>query len=667
MYETKQLTLIASLVRSVAAAGKSLRLYPPTSPIPLDAVRTALAQLDDLLATEPCLKLNVVRDGLTAGTQPVAENVPAAAELSEQLRDHDVAEIELRRGLDERQLASFLVSLNSPPDEVRALGGLGAVLTADRVGSIRVGKVNLAVSAMPGPGDDEVDEFLRELALDPARLSTWVSAAAQSDSSTFADGLAELSDAAAAAGGSALATSLAQAFQGLDTFGRDALLGLAMEGRDRDGVVGDALARLPAGQVVDALCGGTYGANVLSLSTAVARLPLGEQLDEVLDQVRSHYLKEGHTDAELGFFDRMVGLRASGDHERALADADPSLGTVGSATVDDGELDASRIEIRTALAAGSRRTVQTLLTLLDQQQDYALYCRTLERLAALTRRLIERGELALADRVLMELDNRSTSTDRPWADLGDRIKKAIAAATSPEAMQALLARVAGSDDPDEAARRILRHGGDSAEQALVASALEGADPTRLDAAGKLLGGRFTDCLAAAAAHAPAAQVATLVKTLAASGDARAATAVDNLTRAADSAIRKEAAKGLAGGGSLGTRYLRTLLGDRDATVAMAAARALGATPSPHTASVLLQRLEELDIDGDDFELGAEVLRSLAKVGGRDAVLTLKRLARRKALIKRGHFSQVQKLARELIDQALGASASGRGADEGKAS
>lgn len=656
MYDAEQIKLIDSAIRGMAAASKSLRLYPPTSPIPKEAVQTALAPLLEFLTTEPSLRLSVVRDGLAAGPQPVGANVPGATELSDVLRHHDVAELEIRPGVNVHELVTFLGALNRRPEEVRSEGGLTALLVGEGVESIRLTRVVLSVATGARPeADDEVDEFLRELALDPTRLSTWIAVASQNDASTFADGLAELADAAGGAGGvggaegASFGSSLSRAFETLDAVSRDALFGLAMEGRDPGGVVGDALGLLQADQLAEALCGGSYGANLLSLSSAVARLPLEGQLDGVLQHVRGHCLEQGHSDAELGFFDRMVGLRATGEPEAALVETDGGFVAVAATEVARDEVEASRGEIRSALAAGSRRTVQTLLALLDQQNDYSLYCRTLDRLASLTKRLIQQGELVLADRVLMEMDNRSGSVDRPWADLGERIRKAIAAATGAEAMQGVLDRVARSDEDLDAAKRIVRHGGETAEHAVVSCALAGSDTACLDAAARLLGARLSDCLAVAAPHAPVAHLAEIAGRLASAGDARAVAALDTLVRRPEHDVRREVAKGLGGSGALGTRFLERLLKDPSPQVAMAAARSLGDTPSAHTAEVLADRLSDLDVDGDEFQVAAEIMRSLGRVGRREATSTLKRLAKRRAIFKRGHFSEVQQLAREALD------------------
>jgi hypothetical protein len=73
--------------------------------------------------------------------------------------------------------------------------------------------------------------------------------------------------------------------------------------------------------------------------------------------------------------------------------------------------------------------------------------------------------------------------------------------------------------------------------------------------------------------------------------------------------------------------------------------------------VLAARLAELDIDGDGFTLAREMIAALARVPDAEAAAALNKLASRRALIKRGHFAEVQ----DLVQQALQLRAHGGGA------
>ena len=65
---------------------------------------------------------------------------------------------------------------------------------------------------------------------------------------------------------------------------------------------------------------------------------------------------------------------------------------------------------------------------------------------------------------------------------------------------------------------------------------------------------------------------------------------------------------------------------------------------------LRARLDELDVDGKDFAVARELIGALAHTGDPGATEVLAGLASRRALIKRGHFAEVQDLANQALSQ-----------------
>ncbi|TLM99134.1 MAG: hypothetical protein FDZ75_00810, partial [Actinobacteria bacterium] len=64
--EQSPITSVEAVVRSLATAGRSLRLYPAASPIPRQSVEAASAALETFFAEgEPVLSLAISRDGFT--------------------------------------------------------------------------------------------------------------------------------------------------------------------------------------------------------------------------------------------------------------------------------------------------------------------------------------------------------------------------------------------------------------------------------------------------------------------------------------------------------------------------------------------------------------------------------------------------------------------------
>jgi hypothetical protein len=635
----------------MAAAAKILRLYPPSSQMPKQAVDAMLAPLSEFLTTEPSMVLSLARNGFTSKGEAIGKNIPGAADLSDHLRTLGIADIEFVEGVGSSELLAFLALILSPPEAIQSAGGLASALATAGASSIKVTGVSLVVSDSPDtPGDQDVDEFLRGLARDPEQLSAWVSVAANGDPSAFGEGLAELEGAAGSIGLPRLIDSLTKAFGSLDPAGRDALLDLSLEERAGADLAKEMVAQLGSGDLAAALCEGSKGDNLLSLSSTVTRLPLGSRLKDVLGQVREIMSTQGHTDSEMQFFDRMVDLRSSGKQETPLAVAEQSYVQIAEvARVSKEEMASSLYDVPKSASRVSERTVQTMLMLLDQQNDFKLYCRSLDNLASMVPRLIGEGQLDLADKILNELDTRQASSVHPWPELGDKFRAALVSATSRPALEALIASAIADPGLIVKAKQLLQHGGEAAVQTLVEVSLDQTDPRALEITGQLVGRRLGDFLTAAAARAPAAHVATIIRHLSKETHGRAQSAIETLIRRPDAASRCEAARGLSDAGLSGVRYLETLLADPSPEVAVAAARALGAIDVPTAAGVLDNRLSAIQLDGKDFPVAREIITALAKLSDQSAADALERLTRRRSLFKRGHFAEVQELAQAALD------------------
>jgi hypothetical protein len=304
----------------------------------------------------------------------------------------------------------------------------------------------------------------------------------------------------------------------------------------------------------------------------------------------------------------------------------------------------------------STASVNTILTLLDQQQDFELYCRTADALAALVPRLIETGELTLAHKVLRELSAREGRAVQPWPELNGRLRAAIGTAVSPKSMAALIGAVISNPDVLPQARDIARLAGEAAGPAMIEQAIA-LKAEGIAAAEQIVGRRIVDLLAAYLPHAQWFQLSHAVARLARESDPRSQQAVEAAIRRPDEQSRREIANGLALAGTSGSRLLAAMMRDDSPEVATVAIRGLARGGAPDAGMLLAARLEEMDIDGKDFPLAREVIGALARVTDSAAGDALTRLASRKTLIKRGHFAEVQ----DLASQALAARAQRGGA------
>lgn len=648
---------LEQVVRGLTAASKALRLYPPSSPIPRQSVESAASSLTSLLSSEPVLSFRIVRDGLAWAGTTIAPGAPGATELADALRDHGVAELDFTPGVSADDLLVLLSAILERPEDVVARGGLSAVIQAAGVETVRVSEVALTViDPFAAAQDEDADDFLRALASDPARVAAWLSAAAKGDPDALDSGLADLARAAGEGNLQGLIDSLKSAMASGELEVRDGLVGVGLEpqGRSRE-LLGRVFSQMPSGDLAKSLCGGTYGNNMLSMSTALTRLPLAEKMTEVLSQVQALLPTQGRSPKEIALLEHMLKVRASTVPEPRLTDVQPAYSQVAQfAHIDATQIDGARKNVDAEARRSDHSAVSTMLVLLDQQKDFALYSKTLESLAGMVPVLLERGELTLAARVLTELAAREARSDQPWPDLTGRLRATITEAASRRSMKALISAAAANPGEAKAAHQIMQVAGDAAAAAFVEEALA-FKPDGLSVAEGIVGRRIVDMLAGAASRVQWFQVAPLVARLAREPDSRAAQAIGTLAHRSDEQTRREVALGLstvASPAALST--LTALLSDPAQEVAVAAARAIAKSNAPGSAAALGGRLETLDVDGKDFAFGREIIAALARASDPGATAVLQKLADRKALIKRGHFAEVRGLAQQaLAERAKG--------------
>lgn len=637
-----------NIVRHFASAGKTLRLYPANSPMPKQAVALAAQSLDSWFAQFPVLSLALVREGFSFHGEPVALGAVGASDLADALKSHGVAELAIMPGCTGDELLTFLNYAMQSPEEIRDQGGLSTLLAANGVEAIRVTDVHLTVieqTQLAPEGD--IDEFLRELARDPDKLAAWLAAASAGDPATFQEGLAELAAVSGPEGMEQLLKSLAGAFNQQTAEGKDALLGLAFEpGVVRD-MTGGMFGLLGSADIASALTDGNLGKNMLSLSNALTGLPLAEKIAEVKAEVQAMLPGAGHTSKEGSFLEHMVDVRTRVTPEPSLVDADQVYRQVVAATrVSAEDVDRMRSAVVNSASALNAASVNTMLTLLDQQRDYSLYTASLENLASMVPRLLESGELGLASRVIGELAAREARAVQPWPDLTQKFRDTIALAVGPRSMAALMRSAVADQGSVSIARDIVQAAGDSAGPALIGEAIA-LKAEGLAMAEELMGRRVVPLLQTAAMNAQWFQLAPIAERLAREGDNRSLQVVDHLLKRPDEQSRREVVTGLGAASTpAAVRLLSVALRDPSAEVAISAIRALGKSGAAGSGDALAHRLEELDLDGKDFVYARELIAALSRCHDASAGEALHKLASKKALIKRGHFEEVKAMAEQ---------------------
>lgn len=641
---------LEAALRSLATAARSLRLYPASSSIPRQSVDAAVSGLEALFNDgEPFVALAVTRDGFAWRGEPVGAS-SNTQELAEALREHGVAEMTLTPGCNPDRLLAFLQLIERDPASVRDEGGLANLACTAGVQSIRLTEVQLNVVEQIGPAEDEdIHEFLRQLIRDPQKLAAWFAAAAAGDPRTFEEGLMELVLVSGPSGFPELLDSLSFAFLQQDYDARDVLMGLSMDrGPTRDLSAG-MFGLLGAGEIAGSVLGGKYGRNMLSLSSALTRLPLEQVTAQVRAEVQAMLPGAGHTPKEAGFLDHMLEVRAGGEPEAPLVDADRTYrAVVEAATLSDEMIERARSAVAGSGGELTAASVRTMLTLLDQQRDLELYSDSLTAIAGIVPRLVEQKNLKLASTVLAELADREAAESIPWPELSGRLREALESAAGPRTMAALVRVLTEDGGLIEQARAITLYAGDSGAPALVAEAIA-HKAEGLEIAEQLLGRRIVDLLAQLATSAQWYQLGPIAARLARENDPRSRQVVEGLLRHPDPSARREVLAGLASAAApLSLELLGLGVRDENPEVAAVAARGIARLGGVGSASLLGARIAEIDLDNTDYSLGRELIAALARVSDPAADEQLEKLANRKALIKRGHFAEVQDLVRQAI-------------------
>jgi hypothetical protein len=642
---------IETVVRGVATAGKTLKLYPPTSPIPREAAESATQALDSYLSENAILSLAVDREGFRWMGEILGVGVAGSADLADELRDLGVAEVDFVPGVTIDELVAFLGVVGQDPDKVKASGGVGALLAAESINNIRVADVHLTVieEDVLTP-DEDIETFLRQLAVDPDRLATWLRAASAGDPQAFAEGLGELASVVGPDGMPRLMESLSNAFLQQEQDGKDALLGLAMDTGTVQDLAEGMFRHLGSDDIASSVCDGLYGENMLSLSNALTHLPLQERMRQVHDQVQAMLAEGDHTDKEAHFLEHMLDVRNRTEPETRLIDTDATYSRIASGVqLQEEELERLRDETQHSAEHMGPATVTTMLALLDQQSDLELYTSSAGNLASMVPRLLEAGDIALADRIVGELAGRQESAASSRPEMVERLDIALKAAMCERSTRALVKAALDNPSMVPVAREMMRKAGDVPTEPLVEEAVN----LKLDGikvAEEILGPRLVDQLVVMAPSAQWYQVGPIVERLAKEGDARSLAAVEAALRRPDEQSRREATQGVAAAGGPGAaKLLAERVNDDSAEVAIIAVRAMAKYDVPGSGAVLAARFESIDPDDKDFLLGREIIGALARVSDPDAVVELKKIAGRKALIKRGHFADIQALAKQGLD------------------
>lgn len=642
-------------LRELAGAVRAARLYPPTSEIPTRSAAAAAESLSAICALSGGeLRIGVSREGLRCeGFDGAASVAPAVAELAELLRDHGVAGVTVGSSVVAHDVTVLATALHEQPASLRAGGGIAGVLRSAGVDRLTVSDVTLSVADSPSAGasvSEEVESWLQALGSDADRLTAWLTAASALDAETLEESLLELEQAAGSLGAGLFDSALAEAFDRQSPGAKDAVLAVASESDKVRALAARMFKELPPDRIAWSIMGGGFGKNMLSLSHALTALPLGDAFEAVRQHVIEASSRSGRSAREIAFLEHMLQVRTAAADEPPLAQADAALSALNSAAaISPDEMATVRDTVVGSERAVSKAGIRAMLMLLDNQRSFRMYSETLEAVLAMVPGLIVADELILARDVLRQVSMRHETNTAPWPELTERLEGAKAAAVRPEAMKALLSGVIADHLAAGDVREIVTLLGDTAAEELGCQALS-MGASGLDAAERIIGSaRLVSVLCAHSQEAEGIGLEALTARLAREHDAQSVDTVSRLLHRPDVRTRRAVARGLAAvAGPARSKLLAEALRDEDREVVATVAAGVARCGVPGSAELLGSRLDELNIDGADFELARDLIGALAVTPEAAAGVILERMAKRRTLIKRGHFAEIQ----SAVAQAL---------------
>lgn len=641
--------ILENVLRALSTATRSLRLYPPTSPIPRETVDAAVSALNEFFAKgKPDLKLTVAAAGFAYEGEPVATAIVVSIELANTLRDHGVAQVDIVQGTSAEDLLSFLSVVSRTPEEVRAEGGISSVIADLGVYTVTLTDVQLVTLDQTAASSLASEDMLLEIADSPAKLGRWFTSVS-SDKESLRSHLREFVAVTGEDGTENLADALSGDLVSQPADNRDALLSLAFEAGPARMLASRMFSMMDPSDIATSILEGKFGRNMLALSSALANLPLEDTADSVRREVLEMLPGSGHDATEAAFLGHMLEVRGGGVQEPALAEADRTFKTIVQAgSVSEADIARAREVTTAATSVLDDVGIRTMLTLLDHQTEFERYCTGVDGIARMVPRLIEREKFNLVAQLFDELTARGKQHPE-WPELPARVRESLGGAVNTEAAAALVHACVENRELMATAREILRFSGESVQSAIAAEGVV-LKSDGLDVASELLGKRLIDLLYGLVGTAQWFQLGPIVERLASDGSPRSLQTIESLLARPEEQARREVVTTLA---SLDSPALLPLLGsalrDPAEEVATAAARALAKSTVPGSAALLGARLAELDVDNADFAFAREIIGALARCPEPAADEALNRLATRRALIKRGHFAEIQQLAAQAIE------------------
>ncbi|MFA5844625.1 MAG: HEAT repeat domain-containing protein [Coriobacteriia bacterium] len=609
------------VLRRLAAAASAVRLYPPASALPRQAVEGFVTAAHAATASLGPLRFVVDPEAIRLEDDPVATGQPQVSNLAESLYALQVGQLIVAPGVTFEESSAFLAVIGGDTRDVRAAGGVRTALGAAGVTHLAVIEVSLRAAT---------EEGIAGLDLTAARIddiAERVAGAAERWAAGAAEGAANDDVAATLAGLEDAARDLAQArvaeaLLRLPESVRVAVVEQAMredsEGARMDGML-DVVARMDPSTL----------ARLLALVAARA--------DKDTEDVASALTLPPEIARELAL---LLSPPVTDEEARGIP-ADPDvLGMAGA--VADQEGDAEEIARQLTAASPSSAASRALVAAVE-----VCRARPAEDTVLAVGDAIASAMRAGAFAPLQEAIDLLDGLDDDPA-LGEALARARTALADSKLLASVCRHVRDADDARLAAV-VLRGAGQVGAETLLDCLLACGTAARellLPIAGPLTEGILLAAGRRIRGSDPTG--AAVVAIVAELGGKRAVPALTQALEHVDAAVRRASVTALA---DLGTAEaaaaLAKALGHWDPETARFAAREVGRVRLSAAVPALVRQLEEVRIFSPNHEVRKEIIKSLEAIASPNALPALCRIAGRRIVLGRQR-KELQFLARRAV-------------------
>lgn len=586
-------------VRLLAAAVGATRLYPPSSPLPQEALRRFTSRANELTASGP-LRLLVDPDGFRVADSAIAAGQSQVVALAESLHALQVGQLVIAPGVTVDEVASFVRLSNSDARAVMSAGGFRAALGSLGVTHIAAVEVTLRAIEQSGlAGLDlmttPLDEIAAELAAAAERRA--VDAAAGPAQDEVAEAIDDMEEAMR----ELAAERVAAAMMRLDEPTRLRVLGLSLkadtDGHRMEGVLSVVAHMKPAALArLLTLVAAQADTDPRRIATVLTLPPEAAKLLAMMLAPRPHLDPDfGTTSAEQAaqIAEEMAVAEDTSDLDRQIAVSSPAL-TAGRAL-------ATAIAVsRTHLNDETVRAISEVLSQAARDGAFATVREALRRLDEIAAEPSLSEEVAAARLSLADPSVLADVCNAPLNDADAAIAGEILHAAGPAGAEALLEAYVRMPEP---------------RRSLLRPVLRGLSEGVLGVARQQL--RNTD-----SAHAVA-----VVRALPHLGDRRAVTVIADALASLDEQVRFAAASELATMGVPEARAaLVRALNHREPETQRYVVREVGRARIADAVPALSRALQDINVFRRTYETRKEIIGALEIIGTPEAERALRRFA-----------------------------------------